>query len=227
MPEKAERAFLLLLSLFITALLLTNIVAAKYCEVGPLTFTAGVVTYPFTFLLTDIISECYGKRRAQWTVVLGFLVSVLMVLLVALVRVLPIHTSSPVTQLTFDQVFGFTPGIVLGSLVAYSVAQWADIQLFEGLRRRTQGRHLWLRNNVATLVSQLLDTVVFAGVAWVVWPWLDWTGSSQPASAEVWWQIMVVEYGLKVLFALCDTPLVYLGVHLLRRWGRAGREEGA
>lgn len=208
---------MLLGGIFSAMLLLTNVITVKYFEWGGVVLTAGALTYPFTFSILDIVSEVYGRARAQAVVWIGFVVSILSMLLLHVASCLPTYQGSPVSQAVFEQVFGFTPGIVIGSMVAYLAAQLTDVALFAWIAQVTGGRHLWLRNNVSTLVSQLIDTVLFGWVAWVIWPWLSQTPGVAPLPWAVWCQIVMNEYAFKVLFTVLNTPLVYGGVYVLRR----------
>jgi uncharacterized integral membrane protein (TIGR00697 family) len=208
-PPLLKGVYKWLLTLLWISLLLTNVMVVKWFKVKPYFFTLGVLTYPFTFVFTDIISELYGKTQAQYAVWGGFIASGCMMGVVMLANVLPVYQDTPVSQQAFCQIFGFTPGMILASVVAYLIAQFTDIYLFDALRIHTKGKHLWLRNNVATMASQLLDTIVFSFFAWIIWPALDPSQGSAQVAFGHWYQLTLNEYGCKVVFALLDTPLVY------------------
>mgnify|MGYP001028698057 CR=1 FL=1 len=220
-PSLSERVYVILVGLFLGVLLLTNIITSKYITVGHLTLTAGAITYPFTFSLLDIISELYGKSSAKMVIWMGLLASLFMTFITYLANVIPIYDYSPVPQAAFQLVFGFTPGIVLGSMVAYLIAQFIDVYLFELTRRITKGKYLWLRNNISTLVGQLFDTAIFAGIAWVIWPLIGLTQGIEPISCHTWYQITINEYMFKVIFTFFNIPLVYIGVYLVKRYIKA------
>lgn len=214
----AERVYVLLLSLFISLLLLTNVITSKYIQLGPFTLTAGSWTYPFTFLLIDLITEIYGKHRAKLAIWLGLLASVLMTSMIYAANHVSTYAHSLVSQQSFEVVFGFTPGILVGSMVAYVIGQQVDIYLFDGLRRLTSGKYLWLRTNLATLIAQLFDTAIFAAIAWVFYPLLDTKQAIEPITWDTWYQITRNEYVLKVAFACINIPLVYGGVHWVKSY---------
>lgn len=214
----AERVYVLLLSLFISMLLLTNVVASKYIQLGPFTFTAGSWTYPFTFLLIDLITEIYGKHNAKLAIWLGLLASILMTGIIYAANNVSTYAHSLVSQRSFEAVFGFTPGIVGGSMVAYVIAQLIDIYLFDWLRHLTGGRYLWLRTNVATLIGQLFDTAIFAAIAWVFYPLVDTQQVINPITWDTWYQITRNEYVLKVVFTFINIPWVYMGVYWIKRY---------
>ena len=198
------------LAFFIGVLLLTNVVMVRYVQLGPWVVTAGLLVYPFSFLMTDLISELYGRKYAEQTVVAGLVASVWMGLWT---WVLVTLSGDAELDGAFRYFFSFAPGIVLGSMVAYLIGQWLDVQLFHGLKQATGGRYLWLRNNVGTIISQLVDTVVFGVVVWELWPRL---GMSTAVEGETWSRLVLHESVGKVLMALLDTPLLYFLLYVVR-----------
>ncbi len=218
-----ERLYTALASAFVVLLVLTNIVGAKLF-VSPLdgasALTTGIITYPLTFLVTDVVSEVYGKRRADFMVMLGFVMSALMLLILFLARTAPpsphwVAASDPFYptvagyQHAYNSVFAVNGLLLFGSMLAYAVAQFTDNFLFHWLKRLTRGKHLWLRNNGSTLVSQLLDTFIVNSILFYVGFGWDFA-----LGVTVMWTI----YLHKLLIALLDTPLVYLMVGLIRRF---------
>ena len=221
-PGRGERTYLFLSGIFLGALVLTNLIAGKFFTFFGLTLSCGVIAYPVTFLATDLISELFGRRRAAQVVKTGFAVSVFVTVVVWMADRAPIDPASYVDQPSFSRVFGLTPGIVFGSMIAYLSAQFVDVQVFEFWRNLTDGRHLWLRNNGSTVLSQLLDTVLVVTVALIVWPVIDANPETAPIDRDTWWKIVVGQYLFKAGVALVDTPLFYVGTALLRRWIGAG-----
>lgn len=217
-PGRAERAYMLLSGIFLGALVLTNLIAGKFFSFLGLPLSCGVIAYPVTFLATDLISEVYGRRRATQVVKVGFVVSVFVAIVIFVANHAPIAETSYVDQQAFARVFGLTPGIVLGSMVAYLSAQFMDVLVFEFWRNLTGGRHLWLRNNGSTILSQLLDTVLVVTIALIVWPVIDLDPSTEPISRTTWWQIIVGQYLFKAGMALMDTPFFYLGTRWMLAW---------
>jgi uncharacterized integral membrane protein (TIGR00697 family) len=211
--ESAEGIYVLLASLFIGTLLTTNIIICKYISLGPFVVTAAAISYPFTFLFMDIITECYGKRRAQIVILIGLLVSIFMAFMIHIAKHMPSHSASPVSEEAFNRVFGFTPGVVAASMVAYLIGQWADVYLFDWIKQLTKGKYLWLRNMGSTLIAQLLDTIIFATIAWIIW---KKTGGSSAVSLASWCQITRHEYALKVVCTFLSIPLVYRAVSGVR-----------
>lgn len=209
MPEGPDRRLLVLCTLFGAALVTANLVASKIVVIGGLVVPAGVLLYSITFLVTDTVSEVYGRRAATSLIWTGLWVSLLILTLVQVARVLP-PAPFYADQAAFDAVFGMTPRIVVASMIAYALSQWHDVWAFHWWRARTGGRHLWLRNNASTLVSQGIDTVVFIAVAF---------GGLVPVAALS--GMMVGQYLIKIGIALADTPLCYLAVRWARRTATA------
>jgi uncharacterized PurR-regulated membrane protein YhhQ (DUF165 family) len=230
-----ERIYLLLATSFSVILVLTNIIGFKLFQ-APLkpdfALTAGIITYPLTFLITDIVSEVYGKRRADFMVVVGFLMSLLMLGIVQLAVALPPHPywvpavdafysegwrageGLPESgalegyQHAFHSVFALNGVLLVGSMLAYLCAQLTDNFLFHFFKRLTQGKHLWLRNNGSTMVSQAVDTLVVNSILFFIGFGMDYaTGFS----------IMLTIYVYKLVLAALDTPLIYLGIYMVKR----------
>ncbi|MCZ6689885.1 MAG: queuosine precursor transporter [Planctomycetota bacterium] len=214
-----ERLYILLAGIFLGALVITNVVAAKFFEFevfgGRIIYSVGIFAYPITFLVTDIISEIYGRKRANHIVAVGFLVSGLSIGVIYLGRVAPIWTDSPLSQENYDAVFMFAPRLLLGSMAAYLVAQFIDIRVFHFWKRLTKGKHLWLRNNGSTLISQLVDTAIVT-VLVTAFTRSQESGEFIPVSEMI---LRIRDgYLIKAAVALLDTPLFYLAVYAIRRW---------
>ncbi len=258
--SRYEGAYFVLACVFVALLVLTNVVGTKLFALpldlpllggvlravdrftqwafgvgggDSVTLTAGIITYPLTFLVTDIVSETWGRRRADRMVWMGFGASVLMLLVIAAAGALPpspiwkvtsqyahvlgdaflITTEGPGgavlegNHLAAQAAYGFTfdaPGTLLfASMTAYLVAQLVDNRLFHFWRRLTRGKALWFRNNMSTGISQLVDTIIVNGIFLHFYWKMD-----APSIAGV----IVAVYVVKFLLALIDTPLCYLGV---------------
>ena len=217
-PTRAERLYLLLAGIFLGALVMTNAIAGKFFVLFGQELSAGIIAYPITFLVTDLISELYGRQRATLVVKVGFTVSVFVTAIVWIASAAPIYDRSPVTDESFNMVFGLLPGIVFGSMIAYLTAQFFDVQIFEFWRNLTKGRHLWLRNNGSTIFSQVIDSVLVVTIALVIWPQIDANPATTPLDGETWWGIVIGQYFFKMGIALFDTPFFYVGTAVFQRW---------
>jgi len=211
--------FLSLAALFIAALITCNLVANKFVTVdlGFKTFivSAGVIPYPLTFLITDILSEIYGRRNTSIVVFSGFFASLLVLLILYLGHVFPAIDGSPVSDDQFDIVFQNSWRVISSSMIAYLVAQFVDVRIFHLIKQKTKGKHLWLRNNFSTIFSQLVDTVLVVGV--IFWG-LKSFDEILPLIGDGWL--------FKALFAAADTIIIYPLIIAIRRYFKlkAGEE---
>ena len=214
--SKANNLYLILSGIFIASLVSCNLIFQKFFEIeiwlpfiGNYTFSqsVGLLPYPITFLVTDIISEIYGKDRANQVVTSGLVASIFMLIVVSLADIIPMAPWSPVDSDTFHKVFGLSAAAVFASMMAYLFAQYVDIRIFHFWKRLTKGKHLWLRNNASTVFSQFIDTssvlllLCFFGV-------IGW---------ERFGILLLNGFLFKVFFAAFDTPFVYMIVYYLRR----------
>jgi uncharacterized integral membrane protein (TIGR00697 family) len=209
-----------LIALFVTALITAQVTAAKVLAIdlpisipvaGETLFLPGAaLAYALTFFASDCYAELYGRRAAQVMVNVAFAMNFVLLALVWGTIYAPIAPPfvTEVGQTEFTNVLGASTGIVVGSLAAYLVSQNWDVIVFHWIRDATDGEHLWLRNIGSTATSQLLDTVIFITVGFVLF---------QGISLDVALQLIVGQYLLKLLIALADTPFVYLVVGLVRR----------
>lgn len=220
--EKKAFVFLILAAFFITSLVLTNLIAGRFftLRIDALNIdwalSSGIIAYPVTFLVTDIISEIYGEKRATSLVKIGFIVSVFTVIIILISTSLPIWENSPVDNASYNNVFGLAPGIVFGSMIAYLTAQFIDVKLFEFWRKLTNGKHLWLRNNGSTILSQLIDTSLVVIIALILYP--KFTGVSEAISWSSALQIIIGQYIFKAFIALVDTPFIYVFVYGIQKY---------
>ncbi|MEM9737808.1 MAG: queuosine precursor transporter [Bacteroidota bacterium] len=199
---------------FVGVCLTTNLLVVRHITLGSYTCTAGVLTYPLTFLLIDIITELYGRHQAKEAIWAGLLSNILFLIAVLMIALLPMTVESKL----FWNTFGFVSASLVASLIAYMIAQFMSIHLFCTLRNATQGNYLWLRNNLTTIISQGADTLVFSLVAWGIWYYLQ-NSEALFFSLQQWMQISFNEYIIKVVFALLDTPILYIILGLLRWMG--------
>ncbi|MGZ0015465.1 queuosine precursor transporter [Yeosuana sp. AK3] len=213
----AQRIYMLLGALFITSLVVSNLIFQKFFYWYPFhlevfgtklfELSVGILPYPITFLITDLISEIYGKKRANDIVVTGIFASIFSLSIVYVSNMVPATVWSPVTDGMFSTVFGNTALAVFASMLAYLFAQFIDIQIYHFWKRLTKGKHLWLRNNFSTFSSQFVDTftilVLLCGFGIIEWS--KFKG------------LLIAGFVFKALIAAFDTPFLYLGVYLFRR----------
>lgn len=185
-------------SALVASVLITNVIGTKVMTLFGLNFTAGVIPYAIVFLGTDILGEIWGKRAAYFFVYVGFFANLLLILFVHLAIISP-PASFWANQDAYVQTLSPVWRIVFASMLAYLISQLHDVWAFDFWRKRTKGKKLWLRNNVSTITSQLIDTIVFIIAAF---------GAIMTPS-----QIFTVIVGqviVKWILALVDTPFIYL-----------------
>ena len=169
--------------------------------------SVGILPYPITFLITDLISEIYGKKRANDMVIAGIFASLFSVGIIMVADYVPAIIDSPINNETFKLVFSKTLIAVGSSMIAYLLAQLIDIRLYHFWKKMTYGKHLWLRNNFSTWLSQFIDTLSIISLLcfFKVLPWSSFKG------------LLISGFLFKVLVAALDTPFLYLGVYLFRK----------
>ena len=217
----SERIYLVLAAFFITALVVSNLIFQKFFYwdfFGIYTFkiSVGILPYPITFLITDIVSEVYGKKKANQMVTVGIFASFFSLLIILLADAAPAIVESPINDQLFTKVFGATAIAVFASMIAYLLAQYFDIQIFHFWKRVTKGKHLWLRNNFSTFLSQFVDTFTvlfllcsFGKISW-----------------NLFGTLLLSGFLFKILIAALDTPFLYASVFAFRkRFGLKGAEE--
>ncbi len=211
--------FLVLSGLFVAALVSCNLIANKFVEVDVgfhvFKVSAGILPYPVTFLVTDLLSEIYGKRRANQVVLTGFVASLFVLGVLWLGDQFPALEGSPVDGETYRQVFQNAWRVILASMTAYLVAQLVDVQLFHFWKNLTRGKHLWLRNNASTITSQLVDTTLVVLVLFY----------GERSGDEIL-ALIVDGWIFKTLCALLDTPFAYAAVWWFRADARVAGAEG-
>ena len=234
---RRQRVFLVLAGIFLGTLSLLNLLGiTRFLDLSfplfgmqvPMVVAVGVLPYPITFLCTDLISEIYGRKRATEVVWMGLVLNVWVVLLLWLGGVLPGVEGAEVvdpetglvlnadgTPAVFFQVRDFAFATVAASMIAYLSAQWCDVQLFHLWKWLTGGRHLWLRNNGSTMVSQLVDTTAVILIAHFWAGALPNIADGEPLLPQLL-VLIASGYVFKVTVALVDTGPVYLLVGWLR-----------
>lgn len=203
--EHKEKAYILLIGIFVGGLVIAGVLASKIVNVAGLMVPGGVLAYSITFPITDVICEVWGKKRGKYVVFSGFIT---LLVALGLIRLTLIFPRAPfwTGEEAFAKVLGSTSRIIIASFIAYLISQYHDVWAFHFWRKITKGRYLWLRNNASTFVSQFIDTAVFIIIAFYgVMPIFT---------------LIKGQYIIKLMIALLDTPLVYFGVWLIRRGER-------
>lgn len=162
--KKSFKYYDIVIALFASALLISNLSATKLVELGPIITDGGAILFPIIYILGDILTEVYGYKYARRAIWVGFIVMIVAVFAFSIVRYLPAATEYT-DQVAFESILGFFPRIVVASLAAYLFGSFINAYILAKLKVKTKSKKLWLRLIGSTLIGQLLDTVVFAVIA--------------------------------------------------------------
>lgn len=199
--NREDKSFIILLSIFIGSITIASVLANKIIGVFGLFVPAGVLAYSVTFIVTDVISEIWGKERAKYTVIGGFIALISVLILVQLALASP---KAPFWEndVAFQSILGSTSRIIIASFIAYLVSQFHDVWAFHFWKKVTNERHLWLRNNLSTATSQFIDSFLFITIAFY---------GVMPI-----WPLIIGQWVIKIAIAILDTPVIYFVVWLIR-----------
>ncbi|MCF7846983.1 MAG: queuosine precursor transporter [Candidatus Gracilibacteria bacterium] len=204
----------ILFALFIALLIGMNLLGSKITTLVGISVSVGIFMVPLTFLITDIVEEVYGKSTVKYFIIGGVLSLAVTFLFTSLFVILEPHERYSFNE-EYRTIFGSSLRIIIASITAFALAQVHDVFAFEWWKKKTHGRALWLRNNLSTFVSQFIDTMAFMMIAfWQITPKFTFAFILSLA---------IPYYIFKIVFAVIDTPLVYLGV----RWLRAEKEKSS
>lgn len=216
----AYQIYFTLGALFIASLVVSNLIFQKFFYwdffgIYRFEISVGILPYPITFLITDIISEVYGKKKANQVVTSGIFASIFSLLIVYVANNAPAIETSPVNNVMFSTVFGQTALAVLASMLAYLAAQYIDIYIFHFWKNVTKGKMLWVRNNFSTFTSQFVDTfaVLFLLCSFEIISW------------DLFTNLLISGFLFKVLIAILDTPFLYLAVYYFQKRFNLARGE--
>ena len=208
-----DKVYIYLACAFCTIVITGNLIFQKFISFnvplfGRLELSVGVLLYPLTFLISDLLTEFYEKKKAQFVVKVTALCSIIVMLLLYITANLTAVSWSPVSDGVFIKVFNAFGLATLASIIANYLAQLADIFIFSWLKLKTRNKHLWLRNNVSTIVAQFIDTscVLFILCSFNLLPW------------DKFYPVLTSSLIFKIFAALLDTPFCYLGHFLIKKY---------
>lgn len=200
--RKTEKNLMLVNAIFLTSLLVANVVSSKIVSFWGLTVPAAIVAYPLTFLMTDVIGEIWGKEEANKTVKLGFICQMISLALIGGAILLPVAPFAD-NQAQFTAILGSSFRVVFASMVGYLVSQSWDVWIFHKVRGAYIKKHgstkggRWIWNNASTMTSQIIDTAIFITIAFI-------------GTVPNIWAMILSQYLVKFVYALLDTPFFYL-----------------
>ncbi|UKN02303.1 queuosine precursor transporter [Paracrocinitomix mangrovi] len=217
--KQARLLYLLLAGVFISLLVSCNLIFLKFIDIDfgftVVPISVGLLPYPLTFLVTDLISEIFGEKRANDVVKVGLVCALLVIGFTYLADQVPAGKSTVLSDAEFHKTFGLAGVSVTASMLAYLLAQFIDIKIYHFWKRKTEGRMLWLRNNFSTFSSQIIDTLTIMLLLCTF-------------GAIPWDQFQYLVLGsviYKLIVALADTPFLYLFVYLIKRHFNLERNE--
>jgi len=200
--SREDKFYIILVSIFVGSITIASVLASKIINIWGIFVPAGVLAYSITFIATDVISEVWGKERANFTVLGGFVALLCALVLVQFSLWWP---KAPFwnQEEAFQTILGTTSRIIIASFVAYLASQFHDVWAFHFWKKATDGRYLWLRNNLSTAVSQFIDSFLFITIAFYgvlpIWP------------------LIMGQWIVKFTIAVLDTPIIYGVVWLIRK----------
>ncbi len=190
-----------------TYIVLANIIAFRIMNLGYFIVPVAVIVYSLTFLITDFLSEKYGKEMARKAVWSGFIMNVLAVIVIVFSNAMPYPSFASEQAKIFSQAFSLTWRIVLGSLIAYMISQNVSVAIYHLLKVKTKGKKMWLRNNLSTIIAQFADTILFITIAFYgIFPY------------DALKSMVLSQYVIKLIIALLDTPFLYLSTYLFDKF---------
>ncbi|MFH1641632.1 MAG: queuosine precursor transporter [Nanoarchaeota archaeon] len=197
------------------SMIIANIQVMKTVQIFFWVTALGNIIYGTTFLATDILNENYGKKEARKAVWIGFFFLIATTIIMQICLRFTAHSSDTLSP-ALDQIFGFLPRIAVASLAAYLLSELHDVWAYDFWKKKTNGKHIWLRNNLSTMVSQIIDNVIFSWIAWVgLFGLFGW---EQVFSWDIIIQIFIVSYILKWIVALVDTPFIYWSKSIKKKY---------
>jgi len=214
LKNKTYRWYTLVTAIFVTTLIVSNIIAVKLVQIDVIIVPAAVIIFPVAYIFGDILTEVYGYARARQAIWIGFLCNLLAVIAIWVAGLLPAapfwvigsYTSAELSQQAYQAVLGFTPRLLLASFAAYLVGEFLNSFVLARLKVKTSGRLLWLRTITSTLVGQAADSAIFISIAfWSILP------------SYALFQAILSQWTLKVLYEVIVTPLTYIIVNRLKR----------
>ena len=200
--KKTEKNLMLVNAIFVTSLLIANVVSSKIVSFWGLTVPAAIVAYPLTFLMTDVIGEIWGKEEANRTVKLGFVCQMISLVLIGCAILLPVAPFAD-NQAQFTEILGSSFRVVFASMIGYLCSQSWDVWVFHKIRDAYIKKHgstkggRWIWNNASTMTSQIIDTAIFITIAFA-------------GTVPNIFTMIASQYFIKLIYAALDTPFFYL-----------------
>lgn len=211
--DTARKLYVYLCAVFVSCLILGDVIGGKFIHTPLGVISVGIIPFPVTFLLTDVVNDFYGRAGARSLTILGFWMAVLAYVILQVATYITPDPTTYFTQSEFSKIFGGSAQLFVASIIAYLIGQFLDIQVFQFWKALTESKHLWLRATGSTILSQIVDTVTINVI------FLNWSAIRSPdyflakvSASEKWAFIFAKigrEYAIKLAVAILLTPVIY------------------
>jgi uncharacterized integral membrane protein (TIGR00697 family) len=221
--SRQANLFTWLTSASVACLVIANVIGVKLFSYDLGSFkvehTAGMLTFPITFLITDLINEYYGSKAARRVAIISFVMGLLVFAVIRIAQSMP-YLDAPfnVSQQAFDQILGSSAGMYLASVTAFLIGSLADITLFGWIKRLTGTKYVWLRATGSTVVSQMLDSFVVTYLAFSLFRRVGGGAGAEPMPFDAVLKTAATGYILKFVISLALTPAIYAGRAMIRKY---------
>ena len=210
--SKKDTVYVILAGIFITNAIVAELIGGKLIQLGPYVMSVGILPWPIVFITTDLINEYFGEKGVKkLSLITASLITYCFVLLYFALKIPAVKGENLVSDAQFNGVFGQSMWIIVGSITAFMVSQLIDVTIFHFFKNKTGNKMIWLRSTGSTVISQLFDSFIVLGIAF----WM--TGKM---TTEVYIASAFTGYFVKLIIAVCLTPLIYLGHSLIEKYIR-------
>ena len=208
--SKKDTVYVILAGIFITNAVVAELIGGKLIQLGPYVMSVGILPWPIVFITTDLINEYFGEKGVKkLSLITASLIAYCFVLLYFALKIPAVKGANLVSDDQFNGVFGQSMWIIVGSISAFMVSQLIDVTVFHFFKNKTGNKMIWLRSTGSTVISQLFDSFIVLGIAF----WM--TGKM---TTEVYIASAFTGYFVKLIIAICLTPLIYLGHSLIEKY---------
>lgn len=208
--SKKDTVYVILAGIFITNAVVAELIGGKLIQLGPYVMSVGILPWPIVFITTDLINEYFGEKGVKkLSLITASLIAYCFVLLYFALKIPAVKGANLVSDDQFNGVFGQSMWIIVGSISAFMVSQLIDVTVFHFFKNKTGNKMIWLRSTGSTVISQLFDSFIVLGIAF----WM--TGKM---TTEVYIASAFTGYFVKLIIAVCLTPLIYLGHSLIEKY---------
>ena len=208
--SKKDTVYIILAGIFITNAIVAELIGGKLIQMGPYVMSIGILPWPIVFITTDLINEYFGEKGVKkLSLITASLIAYCFVLLYFALKIPAVKGANLVSDAQFNGVFGQSMWIIVGSITAFMVSQLIDVTIFHFFKNKTGNKMIWLRSTGSTVISQLFDSFIVLGIAF----WM--TGKM---TTEVYIASAFTGYFVKLIIAICLTPLIYLGHSLIEKY---------